>query len=185
MCTGPRRAANWCGRIRCAMRRATSAATASPCCARAARAARLDMAAALRQAPAGRHLYACGPQRFIDPALETARAQGWSQQRLHCEYFSAAPADTTADGAFELEIASTARVIPVRADQSTQQALQEAGLDVPSSCEQGVCGTCLTGVKAGMPLHRDHTLTPEEQQANDQFLPCCPRARSARPVLDL
>ena len=64
-------------------------------------------------------------------------------------------------------------------------ALLAAGFDIPMSCEQGVCGTCLTGVKAGTPEHRDHDLTPEEQAANDQFLPCRSRAKGGRLVLDL
>jgi vanillate O-demethylase ferredoxin subunit len=54
-----------------------------------------------------------------------------------------------------------------------------------SSCEQGVCGTCLTRVLDGAPDHRDQYLTPEEQAEGDQFLPCCSRARSPRLVLDL
>jgi vanillate O-demethylase ferredoxin subunit len=37
----------------------------------------------------------------------------------------------------------------------------------------------------GAPDHRDLYLTPEEQAANDQFLPCCSRARTPRLVLDL
>ena len=53
------------------------------------------------------------------------------------------------------------------------------------SCEQGVCGTCLTRVLEGECDHRDDCLTPEEQAANDQFTPCCSRAKSARLVLDL
>jgi len=53
------------------------------------------------------------------------------------------------------------------------------------SCEQGVCGTCLTRVISGTPDHRDHYLTPEEHAANDQFLPCCSRSKSPRLVLDL
>jgi len=56
---------------------------------------------------------------------------------------------------------------------------------VPTSCEQGVCGTCLTGILDGEPDHRDLYLTAEEQAANRQFIPCCSRARSARLVLDL
>ena len=55
----------------------------------------------------------------------------------------------------------------------------DAGVDVPVSCEQGVCGTCLTRVIEGVPDHRDMYLTPEEQAANDQFMPCCSRARDA------
>ena len=61
----------------------------------------------------------------------------------------------------------------------------EVGVEIPTSCEQGVCGTCLTRVIEGVPDHRDLYLTPEEQAANDQFTPCCSRAKSARLVLDL
>jgi len=146
---------------------------------------KLDIAATLQRAPDGTHLYVCGPQGFMDAVLNAGRAQGWPEERLHREYFAAAPVDHANDGSFELEIASSGRVIPVRADQSALAALLEAGLDIPMSCEQGVCGTCLTRVKAGTPEHRDQYLTPEEQAANDQFLPCCSRASSARLVLDL
>jgi vanillate O-demethylase ferredoxin subunit len=48
-----------------------------------------------------------------------------------------------------------------------------------------VCGTCLTRVIEGTPDHRDQYLMPDEQAANDQFTPCCSRAKSARLVLDL
>jgi vanillate O-demethylase ferredoxin subunit len=48
-----------------------------------------------------------------------------------------------------------------------------------------VCGTCLTRVVSGIPDHRDQYLTPEEHAANDQFLPCCSRAQSARLVIAL
>ena len=70
-------------------------------------------------------------------------------------------------------------------DRSVVQALAEAGVVVQTSCEQGVCGTCLTRVLDGVPDHRDLYLTPEEQAANDQFTPCCSRARTPLLVLDL
>ncbi|WP_310566249.1 PDR/VanB family oxidoreductase [Hydrogenophaga sp.] len=146
---------------------------------------KLDISATLQRAPAGTHLYVCGPQGFMDAVLAAGRAAGWPEERLHREYFAAAPVDHSNDGSFELEIASSGRVIPVRADQSALAALLAAGFDIPMSCEQGVCGTCLTRVKAGTPDHHDQYLTPEEQAANDQFLPCCSRAQSPRLVLDL
>lgn len=146
---------------------------------------KLDIAATLRASPAGTHLYVCGPQGFMDAVLAAGRAAGWPEERLHREYFAAAPVDHSHDGAFELEIASSGRVIPVRADQSALAALLAAGFDIPMSCEQGVCGTCLTRIRSGTPEHHDQYLTPEEQAANDQFLPCCSRAKSPRLVLDL
>ena len=82
-------------------------------------------------------------------------------------------------------LSSSGRVIPVAADQTVVQALDAAGVLVPTSCEQGVCGTCLTRVLEGECDHKDMYLTPEEQAAHDQFLPCCSRAKSPRLVLDL
>jgi len=59
------------------------------------------------------------------------------------------------------------------------------GIEVATSCEQGVCGTCVTRVLAGEPDHRDYFLSAEEQAAGDQITPCCSRAKSGRLVLDL
>ncbi|MNU03528.1 Phenoxybenzoate dioxygenase subunit beta [compost metagenome] len=65
------------------------------------------------------------------------------------------------------------------------QALALCGIEIQMSCEQGVCGTCLTRVLDGIPEHKDMYLTEEEQAANDQFTPCCSRSRSPLLVLDL
>jgi vanillate O-demethylase ferredoxin subunit len=40
-------------------------------------------------------------------------------------------------------------------------------------------------VLEGEPDHKDAYLTPEEQEKNDQFLPCCSRSKSSLLVLDL
>jgi vanillate O-demethylase ferredoxin subunit len=146
---------------------------------------RLDIAALLADRPAGRHLYVCGPKGFMDALLGAARAQGWPEAQLHYEFFSADVAPVAGDTAFEVQLASSGRIVVVPANRSIVQALAEAGVTVATSCEQGVCGTCLTRVIEGVPEHRDLYLTPEEQAAGDQFLPCCSRARSARLVLDL
>jgi len=147
---------------------------------------RLDIAAVLAAAQADTHLYVCGPQGFMDAVLAGARQQGWAESRLHWEFFAAADAGPRdGDGAFEVQLASSGRVVTVAPDQSVTQALLAAGVDVMISCEQGVCGTCLTRVLSGEVDHRDAYLTAEEQAANDQFTPCCSRARCARLVLDL
>jgi vanillate O-demethylase ferredoxin subunit len=92
---------------------------------------------------------------------------------------------TVQDTAFEVEIASTGQVIEIPAGQSVLHTLMFEGIDIPYACEEGVCGTCLTGVKSGVPEHRDLYLTPEEQASNKQFLPCCSRSVTPRLVLDL
>lgn len=132
-----------------------------------------------------RHLYVCGPTGFMDHVLATARGLGWPEERLHREYFAAAPIDHSADGPFEIGLKRSGRVIRVAAEQSAAQALLDAGVDVTLSCEQGVCGTCITKVVDGVPDHRDLYLTDAEHAKNDCFTPCCSRSRTPRLVLDL
>lgn len=146
---------------------------------------RIDLPALLAEPSPGRHLYVCGPKGFMDAVLSTARASGWPEDRLHSEAFGAEVVHRETDGAFEVQLAKTGRVIAVTKAQTVVEALAAAGIEVPVSCEQGVCGTCLTRVLEGTPDHQDMYLTPQEQAANDQFLPCCSRALTPRLVLDL
>ncbi|MDH4393884.1 MAG: PDR/VanB family oxidoreductase [Aquabacterium sp.] len=146
-----------------------------------------DLAQVLRTQAAGTELYVCGPTGFMDAVDASAQALAWPAARLHRERFSAAPVDqaASADRAFDIQIAGTGQIVPVPVGCTAAAALQAAGLPLYTSCEQGVCGTCLTRVLDGEPEHRDQYLTPEEQAANDQFLPCCSRARGGRLVIEL
>ncbi|MDB5937667.1 MAG: ferredoxin, partial [Polaromonas sp.] len=146
---------------------------------------KLDIPALLNGPAGGVHLYVCGPKGFMDAVLNTARAQGWPEDRLHYEFFAGAVTASSTDASFEVQIASSGQIVVVPRDKTVVQALAEAGVEVQMSCEQGVCGTCLTRVIEGIPDHKDLYLTPEEQAANDQFTPCCSRSRSPRLVLDL
>jgi vanillate O-demethylase ferredoxin subunit len=147
---------------------------------------RVDLARLLARPAAGRHAYVCGPRGFIDAALASAADSGWPAASLHREFFGGAEATAgAADERFEVRLARSERVVVVPAGVTVVQALAASGVDVPTSCEQGVCGTCLTRVVEGVPEHRDLYLTPEEQARNDQFTPCCSRSKSPWLVLDL
>jgi len=89
------------------------------------------------------------------------------------------------DGSFEVQLQKSGQMLQVSKDQSILKVLQDAGHDVPFSCSEGVCGTCLTRVVAGKPDHWDMYLTPEEQEKGDCIMVCCSRSQTARLVLDL
>ncbi|MBD9631518.1 PDR/VanB family oxidoreductase [Pseudomonas sp. PDM19] len=146
---------------------------------------RLD-AASLLAAPANdTHLYVCGPGGFMAHVLDSARQAGWDESRLHREYFAAAPEPEAASGSFEVQLASSGQCFRIPPERSVADVLLEAGVDIPLSCEQGICGTCVTRVLAGEPEHRDLFMTAAEHARNDQFTPCCSRSKSPRLVLDL
>lgn len=131
------------------------------------------------------HLYVCGPAGFMQHVLDSARTQGWAEDRLHREYFAAAAIDSSHDGSFSVKVASSGQIIEIPADKTVVAVLESHGIDIPMSCEQGVCGTCLTNVLEGIPDHRDMFLTEEEQACNNQFTPCCSRSKSPLLVLDI
>ncbi len=145
---------------------------------------RMDITALVAGAPAGTHVYACGPARFVQAVQAAAAAQGWAGEQVHVERFAAEVEHQEGDAAFELVLARSGRVVPVPAGRTAAEALADAGMAVPTSCEQGVCGTCLLRVEGGRPDHRDLYFSPEEQQANNQFLPCCSRSLTPQLVVD-
>jgi len=99
---------------------------------------------------------------------------------------SAEPSALTAPrGAVEVKLQRSKRTIAVAADCSIADALGAHGIDVPTSCREGVCGTCLTGVIAGTPDHRDAFLSQKERKAGDKMMICVSRAKSGQLVLDL
>jgi vanillate O-demethylase ferredoxin subunit len=137
----------------------------------------------LREREAGDHIYVCGPVPFMALVRASAETAGWPADRLHFEYFSAAPVQPEAP--FEVELARSGRVVAVAGDQSLLQALRNAGVDIESSCEQGLCGTCATALLDGEPDHRDQFLSADQKDENMIIMPCVSRAKGRRLVLDL
>jgi vanillate O-demethylase ferredoxin subunit len=126
--------------------------------------------------------YCCGPKPMLDAFSRAAEALG--VERAHVEHFAGveAPAD---GGGYAVVLARDNRRIPVLPGQTILAALRAAGVEVMSSCEEGICGACETKVLAGEPDHRDLVLTPAEHAANSSMMICCSGSKSAELVLDL
>ncbi len=137
-------------------------------------------------APApGARLYVCGPAGFIDAATACAAAAGWPADAVHAERFAPAASVRTDGDSFAVIAASTGRRMEVGQDETIAQVLERNGFEVFLSCEQGICGSCLTGVLEGVPDHRDEVQSDAEHAANSQINICCSRARTATLTLDV
>jgi vanillate O-demethylase ferredoxin subunit len=145
---------------------------------------KLDLDQLFTKLASDTHVYLCGPVPFMSWILANARKTGFAEGQLHSEYF-AAPTGVDDERPFVVKIASTGVEYDIPAGKTIVAVLSEAGIAIPTFCEQGTCGTCLTRLLAGIPDHRDVLLTAEQRQANDQFTPCCSRAKSDLLVLDL
>ena len=87
------------------------------------------------------------------------------------------------DDAFQIRLASSGATYPVPSDKSIVEVLRENGVDVDTSCEEGLCGTCRTRYLDGTPEHNDFVLSSEEQEEWVQI--CCARSKTPLLVLDL
>jgi ferredoxin-NADP reductase len=144
---------------------------------------RFDVARDL-PAPAGSvHLYVCGPEGFMNWIIADAQRRGYPDAQIHREYFKIG-VDHSGE-AFEVLLSRSNRRVTVGAESSIVAALADAGVRLTTSCEEGICGTCLCTVLSGIPDHRDVYLTDEEKAANDQMLLCCSRSKTPQLVLDI
>ncbi|MEX0923651.1 MAG: PDR/VanB family oxidoreductase [Rhodovibrionaceae bacterium] len=145
----------------------------------------LDLAPAIGAWVEGRHLYCCGPQGLMRAVRATASS--WPTASVHFEDFGTvakeAPAEGGGDAPFEIEIASNGDVITVGAGETIVEALARCGYDVPTSCESGTCGTCLTKLLGGEVEHRDYVLDEEDQK--DFLMICVSRSKGGRLILDI
>lgn len=130
------------------------------------------------------HVYICGPGAMLEMVQQTAADQAWPDEAVHFEYFQNDKV-IDASSSFDIELARSAMTLHVPAGKTILEVMRDAGLTVPSSCEQGACGTCLTTVIEGEVDHQDVYLNKTEKAGNACMMTCVSRAKSARLVLDI
>lgn len=141
----------------------------------------LDLSAIASKAPPGAHFYCCGPVPMLD-AFRAATA-AFPAGQVHFEYF-AAKEERSLDGGFMVELARSKKELLVPPGKSILEVLRDDGLDVSSSCEEGICGICETAVISGIPDHRDSILSDHERTTNKVMMICCSGSKTDRLVLD-
>jgi len=142
----------------------------------------LDLDLIRKSALSESHFYCCGPLPMLK-AFEKSM-DGMPADRVHVEYFSPKQAAATTGG-FAIELARTKRTLFVKSGERIIDVLLGAGVNVPMSCEQGICGSCETRVIAGTPDHRDQILTEAERLDGKSMMVCCSGSLSERLVLDI
>lgn len=143
----------------------------------------LDVARLVGAAPAEAHLYCCGPAAMLDAFKAATSSRPASS--VHLEYFTADVPSPAVEGGFVVELARSKLQVTIPPGKTILEALRARGVTVPSSCEQGICGSCETRVLAGQPDHRDLLLSDEEKAANEFMMICCSGSKSSVLVLDL
>ena len=149
---------------------------------------RVTLPALLEAAPdlADREVFLCGPVPYMAAVRELLDRAGTDPDRCHQESFELATPvleqvpGPAAGPTYTVQLRRTGRSIECGGDTTVLAAAAAAGLSLPSSCQEGVCGTCKTTLVSGR-VEMEHAggIRPREI-AQQQILLCC-----STPVDDL
>lgn len=144
----------------------------------------MDVAGIVAAAPAGAHLYCCGPAPMLE--IYKNAAAGRDPETVHLEYF-AAPEDAVigSDEAFTVVLKNSGREFEIPPGESILSVLLDAGIAAPFSCASGECASCLVEVVEGIPDHRDFVLGEKEHAENKLMTICVSGSKTKRLVIDL
>ena len=138
---------------------------------------RADLATIIAECGAsGARIHACGPARMLEALA--GFCVDLPEGMLRTEVFSTDGSGATqpGDAAFDIELEDSDLTLTVAAGQTLLDAVRAAGIDVPSDCEEGLCGSCEVRVLEGDVDHRDRVLSAVERSEGGRMMACCSRA---------
>jgi ferredoxin-NADP reductase len=141
-----------------------------------------------------REVFTCGPAPYMEGVRMLLEEVGVDPSRCHEESFdfttvsretdaspaSAPPHDTVESTTHSLEFLRSGRTVVSDSASTILEAAASAGLILPSSCREGVCGTCKSTLVSGK-VQMDHQGGIRRREIDqDKILLCC-----STPLTDL
>jgi len=144
----------------------------------------LDVAQAVSSWREGESVYCCGPALLME-AVKTL-TENLPTGTVRFEWFSVPDSDEPQEAnSFTIRLERSMVEFEVPERKSILEVLEEHGFELPFSCREGLCGTCVTSVCSGEPDHRDYVLSDEERASGKMMTICCSRSKSSVLTLDL
>jgi ferredoxin-NADP reductase/mono/diheme cytochrome c family protein len=114
--------------------------------------------------------FICGPPSFMETAHDILAEHGVEPERVRQEVFGGvggAPkpvAQTSTENAFTVEFVKSRTTCTILEGQTLLEAAAVAGVQIPSACRQGQCGTCKTRLLNGqVRMTAENGLDPESK----------------------
>jgi glycine betaine catabolism B len=149
-----------------------------------------------------REIFTCGPAPYMKAVRDLLDEAGFDRSRYHEESFSfetlaesaaqaldeaahdtaeAPPGDATQTATrFAVSFAKSRRDIECGGDQHVLEAARQAGVRLPASCTQGMCGTCKVKLVSGQVDMKHNGGIRQREIDQGMVLLCC-----SKPLSDL
>ncbi|SMD13832.1 hybrid-cluster NAD(P)-dependent oxidoreductase [Rhizobium sp. RU36D] len=137
---------------------------------------------------AERTVMCCGPAPFMAAARQITSALGVPADRYREESFDTAVIDdlpapvesAPASQSYKVQFAKQGKVIDVSSEQTVLSQAKKSGVRLPSSCANGICGTCKSKLVSGAVDMKHEGGIRQREIDTGFFLPCC-----SKPLSDL
>lgn len=131
----------------------------------------------------------CGPGQMIETVETTLMDLDVPRDRIWVERFGAAKSDKAVDSVVGAQLAvrfqGKSHGMTIPAGTSLLKTMTDAGLEVPYSCESGVCGTCVATLKAGKVAMRHSAALDEGERNAGKILTCQAMPASAEIAIEI
>jgi ferredoxin-NADP reductase len=117
---------------------------------------------------AARDVFLCGPPAFMDTSRAILIGAGVTPERIREESFGGPVPSNARSGSSSadctVDFVRSGKTAIVRPGETLLRAAEERGVDIPSSCRQGQCGTCRTKLLSGrVRMDAEHGLDPDSK----------------------
>ncbi len=136
--------------------------------------------------------YLCGPEGMIYTVKDVLTEHGVAKNRIHFELFKASkpdeaiPPTNVPEGKAEITLRVDDET--TRFEMSNEQTILEAALDndldVPYSCQGGICSSCLARITEGEATMRQNNILTESEVAEGLILTCQAQPKTPSVTVD-
>lgn len=121
--------------------------------------------------------YLCGPEEMINNVTEILKQNGVTEEKVKFELFTTSEPDVvenTAEGETQLTIVVDDEEVTFSMDsrETVLDAALEHDLDVPYSCQGGICSSCIARIKEGKAEMRKNQILTDSEIAEGLILTC-------------
>jgi ferredoxin-NADP reductase len=133
--------------------------------------------------PGSNYFFICGPGPFMDAACQILSSLGVASEKIIQESFgspsqSGSPQDPPiTETASTVEFVRSEKTHSTRQGQTLLQAAEQCGVNIPSSCRQGQCGTCKVKLLDGLVSMDAEQGLPHDLKEQGYVLTCVGHAK--------
>ena len=132
--------------------------------------------------------YLCGPEGMIDDVTVALKSNGIASDKIFCELFFFTSENSVSTTSDEVELTVTvddvSKTVSSKQNVTILDAALNAKLDVPYSCQGGICSSCIARIKTGKATMQTNQILTDSEVEEGLILTCIALPKSDQITVD-